>query len=367
MRKKELLNLIKTKAAEVEIKDLSQSILEKVRLLPQEQPVIQEPIQRRRLSFKPIYLSALSIATAVFAFLLIYSPSAPLPTISDVNSVMAFSAVSASSIAEYSIDLLSNEDSVSLSSGYFALDTSDTPLIDGELDTISTYLGMMERILNSDGNFDYTFSASGSNGYQYQLTFTTKDLMDVESTYTLMYNRVDDQENHIYTINGVLNFGDMTYMISGSSDITDPHLFQFRIAVDQNNYIDVNYEIDDAVNRYQLSITENAVTVQAVNLEVKEMNQVRTVMMDFVQGNATGSYSFQIENVDSVRTMRIAYYIYNQISETGKIDVTVSQSGTETTYVITVTPKGRTPFVITPSRGRPSNAGHPGGYGNQSL
>lgn len=366
MRKKELLNLIKTKASEVEIKDLSQSILDKVRLLPQEQPKVYEPVRQRRFSIKPIFAYTLTVTTALIAFLLLYSPSPSIPTISDVNSVMAFSAVSASSIAEYSIDTLSSEDSVNLATGYFALETTDAPLIDSEIDTVSNYLGMMERILNSDNNFDYVIDTTDPNGYQYHLSFTTKDLTDVETAYAFNYNRVDDVKNNVYTINGELSIGDMTYQVTGTSDIKNPHLFQLKIAVDQSNYIEVSYELSDTVNRYQIGITENDVTVQAVNLEVKEMHQIRTVMMDFVQGNATGSYAFQLENENDNKMMRISYYIHNNISESGKIDVTVNQSGTDTNYVITITPKGRMPFVITPSRGRPDNAGHPG-HGNQSI
>ena len=93
MKRRELLQLIKTKSQEIEVKDFSESILDRVRLLPQKE-IRAAP--RRRFSIKPLFAYSLSIMTVVLAFVILYSPSVPVtPTISDVNQVIALSAVSA--------------------------------------------------------------------------------------------------------------------------------------------------------------------------------------------------------------------------------------------------------------------------------
>ncbi len=358
MKRKTLLQLIKTKSQEVEIKDLSQSILDKVRLLPQTEVVT---VPKRRFSYKPVFAMTLSVMTAALAFFIFYQPgSTQVPIIEDVNQVMAVSVVSAASLVDYTDEIIADNDSVNIALGYFTLDVAEEPLIDNEIDTVSQYLGMMERLLNSDENFDYEFDTTDPNGYAHHLSFKTKDLLDQETNYAFNYNQTNDTKNNVYTIEGSLVIGAQTYSITGQGDIKNPKIFQLRVLNDEHNYIDIKYEISPLVNRYQIIITENDVQIQTTNLAVRQENNQRLIYLDFVSGNATGSYAFQVENIGQNKQMKISYYISNSTSESGKIEVTVDQTGADSRYAITVEPKGREPFVVERGRGENNTNGRPG-------
>ena len=363
MKRKTLLQLIKTKSQEVEIKDLSQSILDKVRLLPQAE-VITAP--KKRFSYKPVFAMTLSVMTATLAFFIFYQPgSTQVPMIEDVNQVMAVSLVSAASLVDYTDETIADNDSVNMALGYFTLDVAEQPLIDNEIDTVSQYLGMMERLLNSDENFDYEFDTTDPNGFAHHLSFKTKDLLDQETNYTFNYNQINVAKDNLYTIEGSLIIGDQTYTITGQGDIKNPKIFQLRILSDEHNYIDIKYEISSLVNRYQINVTENDMLIQTANLAVKQENNQRSVYLDFVSGNATGSYMFQVENIiGQGKQMKISYYISKTTSESGQIEVQVDQTGADARYTITVEPKGREPFVVERGRGTNDTNGRPGKGGS---
>jgi len=133
-----------------------------------------------------------------------------------------------------------------------------------------------------------------------------------------------------------------------------------RVLNDEHNYIDIKYEISPLVNRYQIIITENDVQIQTTNLAVRQENNQRLIYLDFVSGNATGSYAFQVENIGQNKQMKISYYISNSTSESGKIEVTVDQTGADSRYAITVEPKGREPLVVERGRGENNTNGRPG-------
>ncbi|MFH0766677.1 MAG: hypothetical protein ABH890_06495 [Bacillota bacterium] len=367
MKKKELLKFIKTKSQEVQIKDLSQMILEKARLLPVPEVIIQP---KKRFFLKPSLVYSFSLMTAVLAFFIIYSPATPVtPQIEDVNQVMALSAVSAVSLVEYSDEGLSQNDSVSLSVGYFTLDvTPEPPQIDTEIDDVSMYLQMMERLLNSADDFDYQFDTTDPNGYAHHLTFKTMDLLNQETNYVFNFNKEENISANMYSVNGILEIGNDTYTVSGEGELNNPQNFQFRVQKDDSNFIDISYQITNTGNRYNISVTKSGVNTQKVNLTVRQENNKKAVYLDFVEGTSTGSYAFQIDEINQMKRMRINYYIAGSSDESGEIDVIVDTSGTDAQYAITVRPQGQEPYVIERGRGTTgNNGGHGQGMSSTTI
>ncbi|MBN2299793.1 MAG: hypothetical protein JXC31_01270 [Acholeplasmataceae bacterium] len=360
MKRKQLLQLIKTKAQKIEVKDFSESILDRVRLLPQEEIVT---VPKRKFSLKPVFAYSLSVMTVVLAFFIFYSPASPIiPTISDVNQVIALSAVSAASLVDYSDEIIASNDEISLSSGYFTLDVpTDDSVIDTEIDAVSRYLQMMERLLNSSDNFDYQIVLEDPNGFTHHLSFKTTDLLDIETNYAFNYNKVDDLSNNSYALNGELIIESKSYSVSGQGDLDQPRNIELTIASNYANYATVKYEIGDDVNRYQINITENNVKIQTANLAVREVNGQKLAYLDFIGDTSpSGSYAFQIENVNQMRRMIIAYYIAGSTSESGQIDVTIDETPSGPVYAMTVTPKGQTPYIVERGRGTSNSNQNPG-------
>ena len=364
MKKKDLLKLIKSKSEEVNIKDFSQAIVEQAKLLPQKEVIIAP---KKRFSLKLSLIYSLSLATAVFAFFIIYEPSTPvLPEIQDVNQVFALSAVSAVSLATSTDDIIIANDNISLSLGYFALDTTiDLANIDDEMDDVSRYFEMMEKLLNSDEDFDYQLDSTIANGYKYHLTFVTKDLLDQQVSYTFNFNKIENQAENQFTMNGNIEIGDNIYTVHASGDLINPQNLQLRLEKDASNYIHMTYQLTEEKNQYRIQVTENNVIRQAVNLEVKNIDNQRRVYLNFVEGQSTGSYAFKIEETTQGRMMFGSYYIAGSDSESGEMEITINPDGMNSNYDITVRPQGRMPYIVERQRGMSENGGRP--HGGNSM
>lgn len=356
MKKKDLLKLIKTKSEEVNIKDFSQTIVEKAMLLPRREVVMQP---RRRLSLRHSLIYSLSLVTAVFAIFIISQPSAPeVFQIEDVNQVLALSSVSAVSLVTSTDDIIISNDNVNLSLGYLTLDTStNLANIDNEIDDVSRYLEMMEKLLSSNDDFDYQLTSSNIDGYMYHLSFVTKDLLNQETSYTFNYNKEENQQENKYTLQGNIQIGEYTYSIDASGDLEDPQNFQMRLAKDTSNYIDMTYQLTNEKSQYRIQVTENNLVNQAVNLEVKYENSQKSVYMNFVEGQSTGSYAFKIQETSQGKMMCASYYIAGQNAESGEMEFTINQDGTDSNYGITVKPQGKTPYTVERQRGMSENGG----------
>lgn len=358
MKNKDLLKFIKTKSQEINIKDFSAEIVERARLLPQVEQIV-EP--KRRFQFKPSLIYSFTLLTAVVAFFVLYNPSLPVvPQVDDVNQVVALSSVTAVSLIESSDQLIDQSDSVTLSLGYVMLDTPVVPKINDEIDDVSMYLGAMEKLLNSDDNFDYQLNTSNPNGYTNHLSFTTKDLLDQETNYVLNFNQTENDNQ--FTMEGIIEIGSITYTVLAQGELDHPQNIEMRIQKDMSNYIDISYSVSETENRYQLSVTENGTQLQTVNLFMRQINNQKSAYLDFVDGQSIGSYAFRVSEINQVRQMQISYYIPGATSESGEIDVTVDTTGSTIQYAMTIKPQGRVPYII--ERGRTDDRGSGPGNGN---
>jgi len=358
MKKKDLLKLIKTKSEEVNIKDFSQSIVAQAQSLPHKE-VIVEP--KRRLSLRHSLIYSLTLVTAAFAIFILYQPGTPdTVQIEDVNQVFALSAVSAVSLAASTNDIIISNDNMSLSSGYFSLDApSDLSTVDDEIDDLSRYLEMMEKLLSSDDDFDYQLVTSNVDGFMYRLSFTTRDLLNQEVSYIFNYNKVENQAENQFTMNGNIQIGEYTYIIHASGDLENPQNFELHLAKDTSNYIDMTYQLTEEKSQYRIRVTQNDVVMQAVNLEVKYQNSQKSVYLNFVEGLSTGSYAFKIQETTQGRMMFASYYIAGPNNESGELEFNINQDGANSNYDITIKPQGRMPYVVAHQRGMSENGGRP--------
>lgn len=359
MKNKDLLRLIKTKSEEIKLKDFSAAIVEKARLLPQLE-TIEQP--KRHFQLKPSLAYSFTLLTAVVAFFVLYNPASPIiPQIEDMNQVVALSSVTAVSLIDFNDTLIDSTDNVvSLSLGYITLDTPAIPQIDQEIDDVSMYLSAMEKLLNSNDNFGYQLDTTSSNGYANHLNFTTRDLLDQEIEYRLNFNQSDNSKDNQFTMQGNIEIGDVTYAMTAVGELNNPQNIQLRFQKDASNYIDVSYNVSETMNRYQISTVENGNQIQTVNLFMKQVNNQKSVYLDFIEGQSTGSYAFKVKEVNQMKQMNISYYISGSTSESGEIDVVIDNSGATAQYGLTIKPKGQIPYIIERGRGSNGNSSGPG-------
>ncbi|MBU1094582.1 MAG: hypothetical protein KKH01_08975 [Firmicutes bacterium] len=357
MRKKELLKLIKTKSEEINIKDFSAAIVEKARLLPQSEAIIRP---KRKFYFKPSLMYSFTLVTAVVAFFFLYNPASPIvPQIEDVNQVVALSSVTAVSLIEFDTTLIDQNNTTYLSLDYVTLDVPVTTQIDEEIDDVTMYLGTMEKLLNSDDDFNYQMNTTTIDGYNNHLSFTAKDMLDQETDYTFNFNQVENQTDNQFTLQGTIEIDGIHYMVTAQGALNNPQQLQLHIEKDANNYIDINYEVTETTSRYQISVVENGTQLQSTNMVVKEINNRRSVYLDFIDGQSTGSYAFRLTEENQMRRMNISYYISGDTSESGEIDVTVDTTGATSQYAIEIRPQGRMPYMIEKDRGMNYHGGGP--------
>lgn len=342
MKKKDLLNLIKTKADDVEIKDLTKSILKDVSHLPMPQKVKQS-----RFSFKigPLYLVALSAATAVLLFILFYQPISVIPpdVPNDFNLETYGDAVALSTISTTSlIDLAENELSSSGQTNQSLLLPS-LKIVD-ELDDLIKYLELMEKLLSSEDDFKIRRETISEGIYDRLISFTTTDLLNQELTYQIQYNQVIQQENR-FTLNGLIQVGDQRYQMTASGQLEQHNMLVYRLYTDENNYVEVDYQSDDNETIYLVRIVKNGTITETVQLHINDDVNEKTVNLSFLTGASMGSYQFVLDTDNETHFLSIAYQIDAPTPESGELHVRVILFA-ELGYQITVIPDIGLPFVV---------------------
>lgn len=340
MKRKDMITLIKDKAQEITIKDLSQAIIEKARHLPVSD-ITATP--RRKFPLELTLISS-SLAIAFIMFLTIFQPApVAIPQIENSEQMMALSAVSAVSLIEHTNQLLDLEENNNISLRHLLLDNELNYVdVNNEIDDVSIYFKMMERFLISAKDFDYEKSIVNQSGFDNQLKFTTTDMLDQELEYILIYNRTDLEEQNIFILQGILQIGNNSYEMIGEGELNNPQFFKLKVQIDNQNYIVIEHQIDNIL----VTTTQDGQMIQKIELNIQEINNQRFGFINFVEGSSTGSYAFEIVKENEVAKMRVLFYINGQNSESGRMDVIISYDSEGPQYKITVTPKGRQPFVI---------------------
>jgi len=95
--------------------------------------------------------------------------------------------------------------------------------------------------------------------------------------------------------------------------------------------------------------------IEEVSLTVGEQNGVKQVVLDFIEGSSTGSYTFRILEENMMKTIRIGYYIPGTESESGVITVRVMMMMGEYQYSMVINPEDGVAYIY--ERGRNTTEG----------
>lgn len=349
MNKKDLIQMIKQKASEVEIKDLSSEIVEKAKHLPHRE-VFET---KRRFSLKPAFLvSALTFAGLLVMFFIL-SPNQP--------SVYAFEsldqAVADATIA--SLGILSETDEL-IADGTTNLSMT-TLDIDNyaslEIDSLIKYLGATERLL---GTSEIT-KTQNQQGYQVVLNFNSTDILGEVYTYQVRYNLTAQEQEEYKQIEGIIDYADESYPFEGQVYFRETSQLSLQIQTESSDTLEIIYQDDDQ-KAYRFNYYQNDSITQSVLMRKTSINNQNMMMIDFKEGSAKGSYMLSKVRVGDLTQLRATYLIPGAQEEIGTIDFNVSGEN----YQIEIRPNGKDATII--ERGRMTNPPMPPhGGGNPHM
>lgn len=351
MKKKELIQLIKTKSNEVEIKNFSNSILERVRNLPQRE-VIEAP--KRAFRLKPILFVALGTLASVLLIMVLYNPASPIiptdpitPTLENMDEVIALSSVSTASLIESFDNELTSDSIYQLK---FGNDEEDTQRINDEIVDVTKYMETIEKLFASQSDFGIEKEDISTGGFTNRMRFKTKDLLGQEADYKFDYNQTALSNPKHFNLDGVLEIGNKSYMITGTA-LSDQDQLTLKAEKDESNYILIHYELIDDIHQFTVETVKDGESIQKVQFELEQSETEKKIKLQFIEGESIGSYEFQIEENDNVKIVKANYRIMlNDEEEQGEFILRVISIQNTTTYSILIKPNGKPPFTITQGR-----------------
>jgi hypothetical protein len=350
MNKKELIRLIQTKSREVEIKDFSSSILDRVRNLPQRE-MIEAP--KRTFRLKPILFATLGTLASVLLFMVLYNPASPIiptdpitPSLQNMDEVIALSAVSTASLVETFDAELSINDSYTLSFG----NPQDTQRIRDEIKDVTKYMETIEKLFASESNFNLQKENITAGPFTNRMRFKTKDLLGQEASYKFDYSQVALANPKHFDLDGELEIGEKQYHITGKAE-TDTNQLMLKAEKDSSNYIIIHYEVNQSIHQFTVEIVKNDETIQKVQFDLEQSETSKKINLQFIEGESIGTYEFQIEENDNVKIIKAKYHIvFDEEEEKGEFILRVLTILNNTSYSILIKPEGKPPFIITQNR-----------------
>lgn len=349
MKKKDLIQLIKTKSEQVELRDFSKEIIEKAKHFPQ-----REVIEKTKFAFrlKPYYLATLGVMLTVFMIFL-FTPDSPInpidPTLENMDQVIAFSTLTSVSLIEtFDSNLLtSDEQSFLLQGG------PDTPFrarrIDAQIPNITKYLEMMEKLFGSESDFGIVNELPNHPSYQQRIRFRTKDLLDEESEYAIDFNQ-STIGVHGFLIEGVVLVGEYAYPIYASGTSNDQNSLELMIEREDGAKIKIDYQKTDDFHDFEIEIYQGDTLIQSVDFTYIQEGENKRAALDFVYGSSTGSYTFTLDVTEQMKLIRISYDLDAEDSESGEITIRIRTTLGNPMYIILVKPDGGIPFIINSER-----------------
>ncbi len=346
MKKKELIQLIKNKSEAIDLPDFSASIIEKAKHLPKIEIIERAPAKFR---LKPYYLATLGVMLSV-VMVILFSPNQPInptnPSLENMEEVIAFSTLtSVSLIQTLDQDLSSQTDAVTLSHG----NPPEPRRIENQIPDITKYLDMMEKLFGSNPGFNLVIEDGVNQSYQQRMRFMTKDLLDEEIEYAIDFNQTTIGV-HGFLIEGVVIIGEYLYPIYAEGTANEENTLTLEIEQASGGRIIINYSKDVDLHTFEIMMYQNNNLTQEVYFTYQENGESKRATLDFIEGDAIGSYTFQLDTEDNIKLIRITYDLDSEDPESGEIVIRIRVLFGEVSYVILVIPDGGIPFIINSER-----------------
>jgi hypothetical protein len=329
MKRNELKMLIR-QTAEREMPE----VLDKIPLNDIE--VVPETVRKPRLTFR--FTNVLGFAALIlvlgFTSIFIYqflNPLVPPQTValdSEVE-VYGFQMVSAAS-------LLDSVEPLGLSLVPLSMDT-EAPLISDEIENLTTYLNLMETMLGSVDAISFTPVASDRAEFQTMVVYDSVDLMGNAITHRIYYNEIPDPADNDKTyVEGLMVLSGRELQLNGTiTENEDGTKTRFIAKIDENNYVSVEDQSTDEVQKFRYQVVQAGVLVQENEIRLVLEEENITAVIDYETETAHVQYRFRKTLGDATgSTIRVQYSCLgeNDDLEDGEIEVTVEYDEVSATY-----------------------------------
>jgi hypothetical protein len=331
MKNKDIIAWLKKKADDVDVPDLAESIIDRVARLPK--TTTAKPVLSRSW-WRPMLKTSFAVMVLVLTFVLLQTTTRP-DTLTLDEETIALSSVMSASLAN---DVFT--DRILLQS---AEETTDSNLIDDELDGLGNYFHLMEHLFASDPSFEVT-DAGSAVSYQKHMRFSSSNFLDEQMDYHLYYDLLQQDESTI-AVEGLLATPNGAYFVSARTQMdASTQSFLYRIVLADGYAIESTLIDTKEERRYTIDVFEGDVSTEQFDITI-EKNERSHVFLQFLSGTHRGTYRFSLdrENNDEKPVLAVKYaMIVDDRKETGRIDIRLKES-METgswTYDYRVKPQG---------------------------
>ncbi|PKK94669.1 MAG: hypothetical protein CVV60_05285 [Tenericutes bacterium HGW-Tenericutes-5] len=304
----------------------------------------------------------LIVAVAIFAvFTVVGCDQLNVIEIENEEEVFNLQALSSTTLLSF------NEESVTdLAYSPMANQETQDPIITEEVENIDYYVEMIEVFLSND-NLDITNEESDNEDYDYKTIYNTININGESVSYIFYYNEFDfttdqepltstysestegmqarsfhfqDEDDNLVVkgLEGILIYGDVTYNIEGKKVVNNrQEIFRLRSFIDEENYVMVNYQKDitdrNKEKFFFKEVVDNVIVKESKVMIFTKDNRTH-VKLDFVDGNLSSSYIFNIRTEENVQFIHIVYEIDNgETVEEGVVRLT-AETNPETGEVV---------------------------------
>lgn len=342
MKRNDIRAMIRAKA-EQEIPD----VFAKIDLAAIQMP---EPKKRKVLGslFRTRFGVALQFALVVFVLgftsILIYQSQLPQPQTQALDSeveIYGFQMVSAASMLNLqSITPLSYSVSPSAIVPLHLSEDTDDTIISTKIPDLTTYINLMETMIGEKGSLSYQMETSDRPEYAFLLHYSTADLLGNTIEYRIYYNETADQEDaNRSRIEGVLIQTDGEYQLRGTIISNEGvRKASFTALIDENNFITVDDQSNDSVQKYRYTRYEEGVLVSENEIKLVLADEHISAVISYQDEKTAFEYKIakHTDPDSGEETIRVRYSCNSdeseEIEEDGDITVSIIEEGSTGIY-----------------------------------
>ncbi len=275
--------------------------------------IVIEPKTKRVWNFnfaKSLKLALTSIFVLVsgfFVFNYFFSPDSSTNTpLASETELLGFQTVSAAVLLEQ-VDVVEMSYSSSYDSEILYFGANENLNIDDYLNDINPFINLMETILNTDSNIQYTSFVSDLAEYEFAFTYSSKDLAKEAISYKIYYNKDP--------FSGIIIHKNLTYAFTHDN-------LQTTVYLNNENYISVTNNSDETQQKFAYQFYFNNQLQQENEIEVYRVQRTIQVRATINKSGATMRLYFQRKFYSNLDEIEIDYEIEdNNQSINGKFQV----------------------------------------------
>ncbi|MFU8792941.1 MAG: hypothetical protein ACNA7K_02860 [Acholeplasmataceae bacterium] len=270
----------------------------------------------------------------------------------DVISFQALTAFSLLSSSDANQPLSQHDTNVLLSYQLLEEGTED-PIVEDEpanddplLANIEPYIELVEQFLGSNDGLDVSILESPLEDYELMMTFSTNGLKGETQTYVIHYNMTlteEEDDESEFSLEGIMIMNDVTYFLTGEREVeADEESIEFIAKLDDDNYVESEYKVESDEIEFEIKVVLNGEIVSETKIEIEYEEDETKIELEFLSGDATGTYEFTYELEDGEPVLKIEFDVeIDGIHTKGEIVVSIIVDPVtgETSYVLFVDPE----------------------------